>query len=56
MTATRIFCAIALTLFVVSCVFYKRGSDDDGDRLLLLAYGAMLCGWLALLERMGLLR
>lgn len=53
MTASRFFCVFAAVLFVVSCVFYKRGREIGGDRLMFLASGMILCCVFALVERLG---
>ena len=55
MTAARAFCILAAAVFVVSCICYRMKRELAGDRLLFLAYGAVIIAIAALLESRGLI-
>ena len=55
MTPSRIFWALSVLSFIVSCVNDFKGNDVRYARFLFLAYGMMLCGWGALFHEWGLL-
>ena len=50
MTAPRVCYVVAALLFVLSCVFYRKMHETAGDRLLFLAYGAVLMSLAMLIE------
>ena len=51
----HVFIALTAVLFLSSCIFYRKAHDTAGGRLLFLAYAMMLCGWLTMLDRWGVL-
>ena len=53
--ADHIFLALTVASFLASCIFYRKAHDDAGDRLLFLAHTMLLSGWLAMLDRWGVL-
>ena len=55
MTAARAFCILAAAVFVVSCICYRMKRELAGDRLLFLAYGAVIIAIAALLKTRGTL-
>ncbi len=55
MTADRAYFWLTLAAFATSCALYRRGRKAGGDRLLFLAWALMISGWLAMLDRWGVL-
>ena len=51
----HVFIALTAVLFLSSCIFYRKAHDAAGDRLLFLAHTMLLSGWLAMLDRWGVL-
>lgn len=55
MTADRVYFWLTLAAFATSFALYRRGRKAGGDRLLFLAWALMISGWLAMLDRWGVL-